>query len=537
MKHLIFLLLSGLATIAMAANVPEGTKLSPNQELRFHYVNDVIALDPQKIETLADMDLANQLFEGLVSITSNGGITPGVATHWMPNSDFTQWTFYLRNNAKWSDGSPVTAHDFVYAWQRLADPKTASPYISYITTLKLNNVVEVTKGEKSPDSLGIKALDDYTIQLNLSTPVPYIDMLIQNPSLFPVPRKIVEKYGEKWTDAKHLVTNGAYILQERVINEKIRLTRNPHYWNNANTIISNATIFILNDSSAFAHYRTNQLDISNIPANFHMNKDYQEKYKSHLYQNPQLATYRYEINIKKPPLNDIRVRQALNLAIDRKILTQKVLGYSSPVTFNFTPNYIYLGHKVKAPEYSQWSQTERNQKAQELLKQAGYSQQNPLVIELTYSNSKNNQNIVIASKAIWEKNLNHMVKINLKSVEWKMLLTEKQRGNFDLITASWFADYNEASTFLNFYHSKNIKNQTGFASHFYDNLLEQSYFAKDNESRAELYAQAENELAKIQPFIALYHYVDFFVKNPKLKGYGKHSTQGIFLIQELYFEE
>lgn len=511
-------------------------QLAPVQAVKFHYTNDIITLDPQKIETVNDGHLARQLFEGLVSTKPNGELTEGVATHWEHNADFTQWTFHLRPNAKWSNGEAVTAHDFVYAWQRLADPLTAAPYLSYLEFLKLANMDDVKTGKQPPKALGVQALDNRTLQLTLTAPVPYIDLLVQNPALFPVPQKVVEKYGDKWTATEHLVNNGAYLLQNRVINEKLELKRNPHYWNNENSIINDATVLILDNSAAFARYRTNQLDISNVPNNFYLNQAFKKEYKDHLQENPQLATYRYEINTTKPPMNDLRVRQALNLALDRELL-HKVQGYDRAVTYTFTPSYIYLGHKIQQPDYAKLSQAERNQQAKALLEQAGYSEQKPLVVELTHSHNQNLKPVIIASKSNWEKNLDKLVKINLKGMEWKMLLNEKNQGNFDLIAASWFADYNEATTFLGFYQSQNYKNRTGFASATYDKLLEQSNYAPNNDERATLYAQAEAELGKQQPFISLYHFVNLIVKNPKLKGYDRDNPLGEFLVKDLYLVE
>ncbi|MGX3020441.1 peptide ABC transporter substrate-binding protein [Ursidibacter sp. B-7004-1] len=533
--RIITIILALIPQLSFSAKIPDNIELAETQLLRYHYTNEVISIDPQKIETVNDRHLANQLFEGLVTSQPNGSVIPGVATHWEHSPDFKQWIFYLRQDAKWSNGENVTAKDFVYAWRRLADPKTASPYISYLSLLKLDNETDIIQGHKEVETLGIEAIDDYTIKLTLSAPVPYIDLLVQNPALFPVPKRIVEIFGDKWTAPENLVNNGAYSLQSRTINEKIELTRNPHYWDNQNSTINNVTIYILDSEPAFAHYRANQLDIANIPTHFHQHEKFRQEYAPHINTHLQLATYRYEINTTKPPLNDIRIRKALNLAIDRELITHKILGYDSHSTFTFTPNYIYLGHKIKQPEYANFTQAERNQQAKNLLKEAGYSKQNPITIELTHSNNKNLKHFVVTSKASWEKNLDGMVKINLKGLEWKTLLTEKQQGNFQLISASWFADYNEATTFLSFYHSKNHKNHTGFASEHFDNLLQQSYYTKETEQRAALYAQAEAELEKYQPFIAIYHFMDFFVKSPKLQGYDTSNPQGIFLIKDLYF--
>ncbi|MDO4698398.1 MAG: peptide ABC transporter substrate-binding protein [Pasteurellaceae bacterium] len=533
-------LLLGLTTalfssFALGADIPANTKLAAKQEVHLHYTNDVITLDPQFVESLSDRHLANQLFEGLVSIDPEGNVIPGVATRWEISEDGKKWTFFLRDNAKWSNGDAVTAQDFVFGWQRLANPKTAAPYISYLKLTKLANVEEITHGKKSVDELGIKAIGDKTLELTLSEPVPYLDLLLQNPVLFPVHRATLEKYGEQWTNAKHIVSNGAYKVQDRTVNEKITLVPNSHYWDNARTVIQKATILMLEKTPAFAHYRANQLDLSNIPENFFVNKKFREEYKDQIQANLQLATYRYEINTTKPPLNDVRVRKALNLALDRDLITQKILGYDEHTTFTFTPTYIHLGNQIQQPSYAKWTQAQRNEQAKKLLMEAGYSKEKPLVIELTHSTNQNTKHVTLTSKAAWEKNLDGMVKVNLKGLEWKILFDAKQMQNFELITSSWFADYNEASTFLSFYHSQNHKNKTGFASAKFDESLAQANQVKDNVERAKHYAAAEAELETEQPFIAIYHYVDLIVKKPKLKGYEGKNPQGDYLIKHLYF--
>lgn len=162
----------------------------------------------------------------------NGHPVPGVAESW-DNKDFKVWTFHIRKDAKWSDGSPVTAQDFVYSWQRLADPKTASPYASYLQYGHVANVDEIIAGKKPATDLGVKAIDDKTFEVTLSEPVPYFYKLLVHPSVSPVPKAAIEKYGEKWTQPANIVTNGAYKLKDWVVNERIVLERNTNYWDNA----------------------------------------------------------------------------------------------------------------------------------------------------------------------------------------------------------------------------------------------------------------------------------------------------------------
>ncbi|MDX9374458.1 ABC transporter substrate-binding protein, partial [Salmonella enterica] len=223
------------ASAATAADVPAGVQLADKQTLVRNNGSEVQSLDPHKIEGVPESNVSRDLFEGLLISDVEGHPSPGVAEKW-ENKDFKVWTFHLRENAKWSDGTPVTAHDFVYSWQRLADPNTASPYASYLQYGHIANIDDIIAGKKPATDLGVKALDDHTFEVTLSEPVPYFYKLLVHPSVSPVPKSAVEKFGDKWTQPANIVTNGAYKLKNWVVNERIVLERNPQYWDNAKTV-------------------------------------------------------------------------------------------------------------------------------------------------------------------------------------------------------------------------------------------------------------------------------------------------------------
>lgn len=223
-----------------AATVPAGVELAKEQVLVRNNGAEVSSLDPHKIEGVPESNVARDLYEGLVISDPDGHPIPGVAERW-ESSDFKVWTFHLRKDAKWSNGEPVTAQDFVYSWQRLADPKTVSPYASYLQYGHLLNIDDIIASKKSPDTLGVKALDDHTLEVTLSEPIPYFYKLLNHSSLSPVNKAAVEKFGDKWTQPENWVGNGAYRLKSWVVNERLVLERNTQYWDNAKTVINQVT--------------------------------------------------------------------------------------------------------------------------------------------------------------------------------------------------------------------------------------------------------------------------------------------------------
>lgn len=530
-------ILLALSPATFAAKVPAGAVLADKQVINIQTTAEAATLDPQKMEGTGESLLGRQLFEGLVTTDELDKLMPGVAERWESANNYQTWTFYLRPDAKWSNGDPVTAHDFVFAWQRLVDPKTASPYASYLEFMKMANVAEIIAGTKSPESLGVKALDDHTLQLTLTAPVPYADQLTQHTSLYPVHRATVEKFGDEWVKPENLVGNGAYKIKSRVLNEKIEFERSPTYWNDKETVVDNATFYILNESSGIARYRAGDLDMAYLPKALYQDKKFQAEYGSQIHTSRKLGTFIYELNMAKPPLDDIRVRKALDLGVEREVITEKVLGFGQTPTFTFTPNYIGAGEKVKQPDYAAWTQAERNEAAKKLLAEAGYSKANPLKTELLYNTNEGLKSIAVAVTSMWKKNLDGMVDISLKNQEWKSFLDTKNQKNYHIAFTAWVADYNDASTFLTYYLSNSEQNKIGFKSEKFDKLINDSYYAKDEAERAEIYAQAESELDSHHPFVAIYHYAGLFIKNPKLKGYDGKSPQGVYFLKDFYVEK
>ncbi|NBI43771.1 oligopeptide ABC transporter substrate-binding protein OppA [[Haemophilus] felis] len=519
----------------LAATVPAGTALATEQIFRLNNGSNPASLDPQKVEGVPEGVIARQLFETLVVSDETGRILPGAAIKWEHSSDFKTWTFYLRPEAKWSNGDPVLAEDFVFAFQRLADPKTASPYSSYLHYLKLANAEDVIAGKKSLTELGVKALNDHTLELSLSEGVPYADKLTEHYVLSPVNKKVVEKYGEKWTEINNIVGNGAFKITKFIVNEKIELVPNVHYWDNANTVLTNVILYpIESENTDVQRYRAGDLDATNNGLPVELFAKLKKELPNEVYTPPLLCTYIYEINNQKAPFNDVRIRQALSMAMERDIITDKVLAQGQRPSYSFTPTYISGGEKIQAPEWTNLSQAERNQKAVALLKEAGFDKQNPLNFTLLYNTSDNHKKIAIAASSMWKKNLSGAVNVKLENQEWKTYLDSRHQGHYQVARAGWCADYNEATTFLNYFLSTSSNNTSFYKSKAFDDLVAQAFQVESDEQRAEIYAKAEKQLAEDVPFVPVYYYVGPRLVKPYVKGFAINHPAGNYYLKDVY---
>nr|WP_314267832.1 oligopeptide ABC transporter substrate-binding protein OppA [uncultured Moellerella sp.] len=529
-------LLVASTSTTLAAVVPAGVQLADKQEMVRNNGSEPQSLDPHKIEGVPESALARDLFEGITIIGPNGEILPGSAVSW-ENKDFTVWTFKIRPDAKWSNGDPVTAQDFVYSWQRLASPDTASPYASYLQYAHFLNIDDVITGKKKPEELGVKALDDKTLEVTLSESVPYLPKLVAHSSMSPVNQKVIEKAGAKWTQPQNLVGNGAYKLKDWTVNERIVLERNPAYWDNGNTIIDQVTFLpISSEVTDVNRYRSGEIDMtySNLP--IEQFKTLQKNMPDELRVSPYLCTYYYEINNEKPPFNDPRVREALKLSMDRDTIANKVKAQGDIPAYGFTPPFID-GLKSEKPDwYVNMTQEQRNEKAKQLLEEAGYNKANPLKFNLLYNTSDLHKRVAIAAASIWKKNLG--VEVKLENQEWKTFLDTRHQGTYDVARAGWCADYNEPSSFLNMMLSNSSNNTVHYKSKDFDAVMKKTVRAKTDEERADLYQQAETILDTDSAIVPLYYYVNTRLVKPYVGGYtGKDPldnlhTKDLYLIKK-----
>jgi len=524
------LAIASLFSNAWAADVPAGTKLAADQSLVRHIKDEPASLDPAKAVGLPEIQVIRDLFEGLVNQNEKGQLEPGVATKWQSNDNRT-WTFTLRDDARWSDGTPVTAQDFVYSWQRLVDPKNTSPFAWFAALAGINNAQAIIDGKMSADKLGVTAVDARTLRVSLDKPVPYFPNLTANFSFYPVPKAVVEKFGNDWTKPGNLVGNGAYTLKDRIVNEKLVAVQNKNYWDNGKTVITQVTFIPINqESSATKRYLAGDIDITeSFPKNL-----YQKLLKDipgQVYTPPQLGTYYYAFNTQKGPTADQRVRLALSMTIDRHIMADKVLGTGEKPAWRFTPD-VTAGFKPEPSPFEEMSQDEANAQAKTLLQAAGYGPNKPLKLTLLYNTSENHQKIAIAVASMWKKNLG--VDVKLQNQEWKTYIDSRNTGNFDVIRASWVGDYNEPSTFLSLLTSSHSGNISRFNSPEYDKILEQASQETTDAARNKDYNMAEKIIQEKAPIAPIYQYTNGRLIKPWLKGYPINNPEDVAYSRTMY---
>lgn len=515
--------LFGGVNVAQAADVPAGTKLAEVQQLVKGNGSEPATLDPQKVEGTPESAILRDLFEGLVTSGSKGEVVPGVAESW-ETRDNKHYVFHLRKDAKWSNGEPVTAHDFVYAFQRAVDPKTASPYSWYLEMPTIANATEIIAGKKPADTLGVKATDDYTFEVQLEKAIPYFVTMLSHTTTYPVPKKVIEKYGEKWTQPGNMVGNGAYVLKEWVVNERIGLERNKNYWNDAKTVINKVTYLPIQSTNAeLNRFLAGEIDMTwNVP--IERFKQLKKDYPADLKVEGLVSTYYYQFNIKKKPFDDVRVRTALSYAVNRDVIADKVMGQGQKPAYGLTPDYVD-GFKPVAPEWSKMTQAERDAKAKALLEEAGFDASKPLKFELLYNTDDNHKKVAVAVASMWKK---LGAEVSLVNQEWKTYLETKKQGQFDVGRAGWSADYNEASSMLDLMQTTHGNNDGKYSNPVFDKLMTDSRDQVDADARNKLYVQAEEILAKDMPIIPIYQYVQPRMVKAYVGGYPSNPLDNLY---------
>lgn len=525
---------AGLFSLAVAADVPANAKLAPKakQFVTLNSGDEPSSLDPHKVSGMIEMRIIRDLIEGLTNLDAKGKLVSGVAESWS-SDDFKTWTFKLRKDAKWSNGDAVIANDFVYGWRRAVNPETASPYASYFDYAKVKNNRKIVKGELPPEALGIKAIDDHTLQIELTEAVPYFPGMTVLAPMYPVHKATVENHGNKWTDVEHYVGNGAYTLSEWVVNEKIALKRNPSYWDNDNTVIEKVTFKTIPDnSSAYRAYRAGELDITGVP--LEQTAKARVEMADQLLRSPVIATSYLLVNFENDKYKDGKLAKALKLSIDRDIIVKNLLkDVGNLPAFTLTPPYI-SGADFTMPAWSTWTQDKRNDEALKAYAEAGYSKDNPAKIEALYTTNDGNKKLLIALQSMWKRTLG--ADVTIKNMEWKTFQSRMRSGDYELGRYAWFADYDEPSTFLNTLVSSSTNNEGKFANSEFDNVMAQAFKVKSDAERAKLYQRAEEIADENSAVIPLFHHARFTVKKPHLGGFyavpmGIYATKNLFITE------
>ena len=522
-----------LSGAAFAATIQAGDTLAADQTFTYRVLDEHSSVDPQIVEDVSGSDIVRDLFEGLMNQDADGNLTPGVATGFTTNDEKNVYTFTLRDNAKWSNGEPVTAGDFVYAWRRLVDPATASPYSWFGELMSIEGVGPILAGEAATDTLGVTAIDDHTLEVRLTASLPYFPLMTTHSSTFPSPQAVIEEFGDNWTDPENIVSNGAYVLTAHIPSETSTRERNTMYWNNEETVINKAVALVINDeNTALTRYLAGELDRTEVPAGQYPRLH--EEYPDQALSFPRLCSYYYTFNLSDSgpeAFQDVRVRQALSYEVPRSIITDKVLQGGQFQAYTFTPGAT-AGFEVPEVPYASMTQEDRDAAAEAMMADAGYGADNPLSFNMLYNTSEGHKKIAIAMSQMWKQKLG--VTAVLANQEWKTFLETRGNQDFDLARGAWCGDYNEASTFLDLVTSGSGNNDGKFSNDEVDAPMQEAKTLTDATAN---YTRVEQILADEMPIIPIYHYTNVYMMNEKLKNWPVNNVEQNWYSRDLYIAE
>jgi oligopeptide transport system substrate-binding protein len=464
------------------------------------------AADPPSLDpTLATGTLATgiliDMVTGLLARDASWRPVPGAAETWTVSEDGTTYTFSLRDNLRWSDGEPLTADDFVWSYRRLFDPQTASP--GSATLFVIRNARAAFQGEVPLEQVGVSAPDARTVVIELEHPVPYFESLVAGSNAVPVPRHAIEAHGREWTRPGRMVTNGPFMLAERVPQTHIRLVRNPHFHAAGEVKLDEVWWHPTQDlATSLRRFRSGELDIVlNFPPE-EIDR-LQRDMPGVLRVVPAQAAWFLVLNLDRPPFDDLRVRRALSLAIDREGITSRLLrtGVAPAWTFATSAFDNYPG--LELPEQSM-PLAERQALARELLAEAGFNPRNPLVVPVVYDTQEENRQILVAIASMWRA---IGVQARLSNVEFGALNRQVRTRDYDVARWAYFAPFDDAYSFLQLMGSNNPSNWVGYRNPAYDELLDRSNRERDPAARTQLLLEAERIMMADQPVIPVYYYV------------------------------
>jgi oligopeptide transport system substrate-binding protein len=494
----------GLSGTALAANI-----------LNLHNGGDITSLDPQKLSGDWENRVSGDIFEGLLTEDVNADAVPGQAESWTVSPDQLVYTFKLRDGIMWSDGVPVTANDFVFSFQRLMDPKNAAEYAYLQFTIK--NAQAINEGKITDMSqLGVKAIDDKTLEITLEQPSPYFLKALTHYTAYPLPKHEMDAKGADWVKVENIVTNGPYKPVEWVPGSHVLTTKNDKYYDVAKLQIDGVKFVTLEDNAAaLKQYRAGEFDIlTDFP------KDQYEWIKTNLpgqaHVAPFAGLYYYVVNSTKKPFDNPNVRKALSMAVNREVIGPSILGTGELPAYSWVPPGM---SGYGEPVYLSWKDMPYNDKlaeAKKLLADAGITPETPLKAQLRYNTNDNHKRIAVAIAAMW-KPLG--IDVELYNTETKVHYDEMQRGLVEIGRAGWLADYNDADNFLNLLKTGIEHNYGKWSNKEYDKLLDDGNKETDQAKRSELFHKAEKIALDDSAAIPIYYYLSDNIVSPKITGF------------------
>lgn len=511
---------SGCSQKGARASCPSGQMC-----LEIGNLSDPTSLDPQIVTTVPEDALLRNMFVGLVQVGPAGEALPGVATSWETSANGLVWTFHLRDSV-WSDGVPLTANDFVYSLRRIMDPKTASEYASLLYPIKNGELVNTSKAPL--EALGVRAIDAHTLEITLEHPAPFLPELAMHTTMMPVPEHVVAKYGDKWSDPEHFVSNGPFRIVSWVPQKNIVAQKNPRYWDASKVCFDRVDFYPTEDRiSAERQVQSGELDAQTqiLGGRVAFLRE-PGRMPQYVHAAPGPDVYYLIFNFKSPKFQDVRVRRAMALAIDREFVADAITKGNWKATYNFVP--VGMANHVAAapPAWSKWTLAQRQAEARRLLAEAGYGPGHPLKIEFMspYIDARSNvTSVMFDLKAIG-------IEMKVRNSEFQIQTQALHLGDFEFAMAGWFADYNDAMSFLNLLNSTDTMNYGAYKNPAYDAFIDKANHEPDATKRAEYMQQAEAVVLDDIPVIPMYNTSNTSLVNPRVSGwqdslFDRHPAQ------------
>jgi len=471
------------------------------------------SLDPHLTTSGYAGNIIFEMFVGLTTLDPKANVVPGAAASWTISPDGKTYTFKIRRGMQWSDGRPVTAEDFAYAFRRTMDPKTASRAAPLLYMIV--NAREVNGGKAPVDSLGVRALDAETFEVRLNHPTPYFLELIVH-RCFPVPRWAVEAHGKDWTRPEHIVVNGAFTLADWTPQSRIRLVRNPRFYAAAEVALDEVYYYPTEDqNSALKRYRAGELDVLvNFPAS---QLDWlKQNLPQDLTLTPNYGLLYFTFNTRKPPFDDPRVRTALAMTLDREMFAEKIMRGGEVPAYSLIPEVMRKGYVPPPSPWQGLPPAGRLARAKALLAEAGYGPGRPLVFTFRYNTDDIQRRIVLAAAQIW-KSLG--VEAKPQNSDLNVLNADLRNGDYEVARYQWFAEYADPTSFLYLLESSAVgDNHSKYANPAYDALMQRVYAEADTARRNALMREAEAIVLAEAPITPINYYVSKRLAKPYVKG-------------------
>ncbi len=502
--------------------------LADTQEMVFVLNNEPDGIDPNVTNNSFATPFLSNCFEGLVTYDENGEVVPGNAESWESNDDLTVYTFHLRDGLKWSDGTDLTANDYVYSALRVLTPETTSQYVNMISDYVVNGQ-EFYDGTASAEDVGIKALDDKTLEFTLKSSCPYFVDLVSMWVYFPVQQATIEANGDKWTTtAEGYVSNGPFKITEMNMGESMVLEKNENYWNAENVTLEKLTFrYVLDTSTALTAYESGEVDgVRTVPSS---DLARLKAENAGLVSTPNYGTVYYDINCSKAPYDDVLVRKALNLAIDREALINNVAQVDGQPAYSFlAPGYVVDGKDVTEGRSDfELSSTADVEGAKAALAEAGYPDGEGFpTLKLSFYSDDNVKKIAEAIAEMWEQNLG--ITVEVSSADWAVFYDSVQAGDYEVAAMGWSADYVNPMSFLPLLYTDDVTNNSFYSNPEYDAVVDQIKVEKDPAKFAELVQQADEIVSADYPVLGLYYKSNTYLLKDYIEGVYMVSSSNIY---------